>query len=95
MKAIRFKQEHGFWLLVFWLIGNVVPALAADEPEIRVATSADEIFVGESIDLQVEIRNVKNSLAPDMSAIKEQFEVIANGDECRSRTYSATSITFA
>ncbi len=95
MKAIRFKQEHGFWLLVFSLIGNVVPALAADELEIRVATSADEIFVGESIDLQVEIRNVKKPLAPDMSAIKEQFEVIANGDESRSRTCSATSIPFA
>lgn len=61
-------------------------ASAADEPEIRVAASAEEIFVGESVDYQVEIRNVKNPPAPDMSAIKEQFEVVANGDESRNQS---------
>lgn len=64
----------------------LISSVAADEPEIRVAASANEIFVGESIDLQVEIRNVKNPPAPDMSAIKEQFEVIANGDESRNQS---------
>ncbi len=35
-------------------------ASAADEPEIAVEASASEIFIGESVDYVVEIRNVKN-----------------------------------
>lgn len=65
---------------------TVVPVMAADEPEIRVAVGAEEIFVGESIDYHVEIRHVKNPPAPDVSALKEHFDVVANGDESRNQS---------
>ena len=38
-------------------------ASAADDPEIAVEASASEIFIGESVDYVVEIRNVKNPAA--------------------------------
>ena len=39
-------------------------ASAADEPEIAVEASASEIFIGESVDYVVEIRNAKNPARP-------------------------------
>ena len=39
-------------------------ARADDEPEIAVEASASEIFIGESVDYVVEIRNVKNPSPP-------------------------------
>ena len=39
------------------------PAHADDEPEIAVEASASEIYIGESVDYVVEIRNVKNPVA--------------------------------
>ena len=74
----------GMAMLSLWLIADI--ATAAPDPEIHVATSAEEIFVGDSIDFQVEIRNVESPSAPDMSAIKEQFDVVSTGDESRNQT---------
>ena len=59
---------------------------AAETPEIQVVTSAEEIFIGDSIDYQVEIRNVQNPPAPDLSAIKELFDVVATGDQSRDQS---------
>ena len=42
-------------------------ATAADVPEIAVEAGASEIFIGESVDYAVEIRDVKNPAPPDMS----------------------------
>ncbi len=56
------------------------------QPEIRVAISADEIFVGETIDYQVEIRNSENPSAPDISPLQEQFKVVSNGDQSRNQS---------
>ena len=67
----------------FWL---AIHASAADKPEIAVEASAAEIFIGESIDYAVEIRNVKNPAAPDMSAFRRDFDVIANGDESHNQS---------
>ena len=64
-----------------------VPTLADEQqPEIRVAISAEEIFVGETIDYQVEIRNTENPSAPDTSALQEQFKVVPNGDQSRNQS---------
>ena len=67
----------------------VWPASAADEPEIAVEAGAAEIFMGESVDYFVEIRNGKSPAAPDMTALRASFDVVANGDESsnRSSTY--------
>ncbi len=61
-------------------------ASAADEPEIAVEASATEIFIGESVDYVVEIRNVKNPAAPDLSALRQDFDVVSNGDESRNQS---------
>ncbi len=59
---------------------------AAETPEIQAVTSAEEIFIGDSIDYQVEIRNVQNPPTPDLSAIKEQFDIVATGDQSRDQS---------
>ena len=61
-------------------------AIAADAPEIVIETGASEIFVGESVDYVVEIRNVDNPPAPDLSALRQDFDVVANGDESRNQS---------
>ncbi len=61
-------------------------ANAADEPEIAVEASASEIFIGESVDYVVEIRNVKNPGAPDLTALRQDFEVVAAGDESHNQS---------
>jgi BatD DUF11 like domain len=64
----------------------VAPARAADDPEIAVEASASEIYIGESIDYVVEIRNVKNPAAPDLAALRQDFNVISNGDESHNQS---------
>ncbi|MDB5387200.1 MAG: hypothetical protein JWM11_2846 [Planctomycetaceae bacterium] len=59
---------------------------AADDPEILVEASAEEIFVGEHVDMNVEIRNSKNPSPPDMSAIKREFDILSGGDESRNQS---------
>ena len=61
-------------------------ASAADEPEIAVEASASEIFIGESVDYVVEIRNVKNPAAPDLSALRQDFDVVSAGDESHNQS---------
>lgn len=70
-------------VVIFGLAGMVQ---AADDPEIHVATSAEEIFVGESVDFQVEIRNSKNPAPPDMSPVKQDFDVVPKGDQSRNQS---------
>jgi hypothetical protein len=61
-------------------------ARAADEPEIAVEASASEIFVGESVDYVVEIRNVKNPSSPDLSALRQDFDIVSAGDESHNQS---------
>ncbi len=59
---------------------------ADDEPEIVVESSASEIFIGESVDYVVEIRNAKNPSSPDLSALRPDFDVASNGDESHNQS---------
>jgi hypothetical protein len=59
---------------------------AADEPEIVVEAGVSEIFIGESVDYVVEIRNVKNPASPDLSALRQDFDVVSNGDESHNQS---------
>ncbi|MBS0201808.1 MAG: BatD family protein [Planctomycetes bacterium] len=84
-------HRQGGWVGA-WLLGFVAVCLfaasasAEDAPEIRVAASAEEIFIGEAIDYQVEIRNSKNPMAPDLTALKKLFDVVAQGDESHNQS---------
>ena len=49
------------------------PAHAADDPEIAVEASANEIYIGESIDYVVEIRNVKNPVCARPLGLASRF----------------------
>lgn len=62
------------------------PARAQDEPAVVVEAGASEIYIGESVDYVVEIRNVKNPTPPDLSAIRQDFNVAAMGDESRNQS---------
>jgi hypothetical protein len=59
---------------------------AADEPEIVVEAGASEIFIGESVDYVVEVRNVKDPAAPDLSALRPDFDVVSTGDESHNQS---------
>lgn len=61
-------------------------AAAADAPEILVEAGADEIFIGESVDYVVELRNVKDPAPPDMAALQPDFQVVSKGDESRNQS---------
>ena len=55
------------------LLVLAAPARAADDPEIAVEASANEIYIGESVDYVVEIRNVKSPSAPGPSTLAQRF----------------------
>jgi BatD DUF11 like domain len=57
-----------------------------DEPEIAVEASASEIFVGESVDYVIELRNVKNPAPPDLKALRQDFDVVSAGDESHNQS---------
>ncbi len=61
-------------------------AIAAEVPEIVVELGSSEIFIGESVDYVVEIRNAKNPAPPDVSSLRDNFDVAANGDESRNQS---------
>lgn len=81
--SLRQSLRVGFLTMAIALIPT---AVRADEAEIEVAVSTQEIFIGESIDYQVEIRNVEDPAPPDVSALKEQFDVVPNGDQSRNQS---------
>ena len=57
-----------------------------EPPEIAVEASAAEIFIGESVDYVVELRNVKTPTAPDLAALRGDFEVASLGDESHNQS---------
>ncbi len=75
-----------FLICAFLTPGASAGGALADDPEIAAAVSTTELFVGESLDYQIEIRNAENPVAPDVSPLKEQFEVVAAGDQSRNQS---------
>jgi BatD DUF11 like domain len=70
-----------FLAMILACLATDTNAFALQNVEIQVAASASEIFVGESIDFQVVIQNSESPSAPDMSAIKELFDVAEMGNQ--------------
>lgn len=60
--------------------------LTAQAPRIEVAVSGDNIFIGETIDLQVEVQNSEDPKAPDLTPLKEFFEIENLGSESRNQS---------
>jgi hypothetical protein len=85
MRLLSFRNAFtAMAILIYWIVTGIVSA--ADDPVIAVETSSEEIFVGDSIDYYVEIRNLKNPPAPDITAIKQKFDVVASGNQSRNQT---------
>ena len=74
-------------VLLFFTLGQ---SLLAEPPEVVCSVSENEVFVGESITYQVDIRNSENPAAPNLNALSEQFAVELIGDQ--SRNQSSTMI---
>jgi hypothetical protein len=70
--------------VALWLLA--AQARAADRPEITVEAGASEIFFGESVDYVVDVRNAKNASAPDLSALRADFDVTPAGDESHNKS---------
>jgi hypothetical protein len=83
---MRHHSIARFVLVSVAILLVATPAGAADEPEIAVEASSSDIFIGDSVDYIVEIRNVKDPVAPDLSALRQDFDVIAMGDESRNQS---------
>ncbi len=69
-----------------WSLGNTSTVWAVQEVEMIVSPSSDEIFVGESVDLLIEIRNAKNPVPPDIAVLRETFTVEEIGNESRNQS---------
>jgi hypothetical protein len=72
--------------VVTLLLLLAAPARADDQPEIAVELDVSEIFIGESVDYLVEIRNAKNPSPPDLSALRPDFDVVSTGNESRNQS---------
>ncbi len=73
-------------LILLLLFYGFEVATGAETPRIDVAVGANEIFVGESIDFQVEIKNVENPQKPEVSSLQEIFDVVFAGDHSRNQS---------
>ncbi|WP_422931991.1 BatD family protein [Singulisphaera sp. PoT] len=62
------------------------PTHGAEEPEVEVEAGASEVFTGESIDYVIDVRNVKTPAAPDLSALREDFDIKSLGDESHNQS---------
>jgi len=55
-------------------------------PEMEASVNSTELFVGESIDYQLEIRNVESPQRPDVALWKENFQIELVGDQSRDQS---------
>lgn len=72
-------------ILVVFLLAQ--PAFAWQQVEIEASSDIDEIFLGESIDYKVEVRNSKSPSAPDMTEVKKMFDVLENGEQSQNQSF--------
>ncbi len=71
-------------LCLFLLVLFSVP-VSAQSPKIKASVDTQEIFIGESVEYQIEIRNVENPPKPDLSAVRLEFDIEPTGDESRNQ----------
>jgi len=76
--------------LCLLLLFHFAAPLSAQSPKIKASVDTQEVFLGETVDYQIEIRNVENPPQPDLSAVRFEFDVELTGDE--SRNQSSTTI---
>jgi hypothetical protein len=87
-KYFCFRASSAIRFAALFLLSAPISSriVAAEAPAINVEASAEEIFVGDSLDYYVEIRNVKDPPAPDLAAVKQHFDVVAKGNRSRNQT---------
>jgi len=61
------------------------PLCRAEEPQLQAQAGSAEIYLGESLDYHVGLRNVKTPKLPDMSALAADFDVVATGDQSQNQ----------
>ncbi len=83
---ISLRSAHFIVALVIFTLMDTATAFGFQDIAIKVVASTDDIFIGESIDFVVEIQNAQNPAAPDMSAIKEMFDVVETGNQSRNQS---------
>ncbi len=87
----RWSESRGrafFFAMILCLI--LGQTLRAEPPEVVCSVSENEVFMGESITYQVDVRNAENPSAPNINTLNEQFAVELIGDQ--SRNQSSTMI---
>jgi hypothetical protein len=62
---------------------------AADQPEIECQLSSNDIFEGESVQYQVDVKNVKSVSAPDTSALNADFSIKLLGDQPQNQSFTS------
>jgi hypothetical protein len=77
-RRIQQNLRVGCALTLLCVAANVC---AGETPEAEVRLLANEIYIGESVDIHVTIKNTKNPSAPDMSAFNADFGVAFIGDQ--------------
>ena len=83
-EATRVFAHGGWWgWPCFCLSGRQLPPM---NRRLRSKPARSQIFIGESVDYVVEIRNAKSPATPDLTRLKGSFDVVANGDESRNQS---------
>lgn len=59
---------------------------AGDAPRLTTQLGANQVYVGESVELRVQESNVKNPVAPDLAALQADFDVALIGDQSLNQT---------
>lgn len=77
-----------WWLRIAILICLILTfqkQVDAQGPKIEASINTDSIFVGETIDLQIEVKNIEDPQPPDITALQELFEIESLGNESRNQ----------
>ncbi|MFH0937694.1 MAG: BatD family protein [Planctomycetota bacterium] len=82
-------RQNWRWVLAFMAIFFATRfSCAVEAPQVKVQLGETEIYLGESVEYQVTLQNIKSVSTPDMSAFAADFTVVAQGD----RSMNSSSI---
>ncbi|MGD0088773.1 MAG: BatD family protein [Planctomycetota bacterium] len=86
MKRFRFSV-FGFRLPALALVSALACGASAGEaPQLQAQLGAGQIYLGESVDYQVTLRNAKDPAPPDLSPFAAEFNVAPHGDQSLDQT---------